>query len=286
MSSPIETGSSEDVTSINIRDDTDNSQWITTGMISDGSITAQSKYDGTNVRATKTIYYASHKLLDDLDDPTTYSWAVSDDADTVAQLANGWIDGAAEVTRVTYTKTATAEGTLSTTNDFTSLSSYIGAACDQGYVTVFMRFSDFSNVTKVQCQIGDTDSSYRYVDIDVSQPSNSWGANDIWYGLTFDLENEGHDVGTPDGGNVEWVAFVFTFADGAAKTVDLKDLYVSGVNYATTADETSYKVSGSDFDSIRQQTLVLTYEGKTIVEQYVFESENETAITKSISGGY
>jgi len=91
MSSPIETGSSEDATSINIRDDTDNSQWITTGMISDGSITAQSKYDGTNVRATKTIYYASHKLLDDLDDPTTYSWAVSDDADTVAQLANGWL---------------------------------------------------------------------------------------------------------------------------------------------------------------------------------------------------
>lgn len=284
MASPIQQSSSEDVTSINIRDGTDNGEEFCTAMLSDFTQTQWKHYDGTNLRVTKTIYYASLKLLDDLD--TVGNWVGSADEDSTAVNSNGWLDGATDVVRVTYTySTGTVTLTDATTNHG-DLSNYVGSGCDQGYVTLIQRLSDFSNVTSLQLKFGSGAGDYRSVSINGSEASNSWVSNNEYVGLIFDL-SAGSDTGTPDGTGINYIQLNWTVASGASKTIDIKDLYVVGAQYATTTDETSNQVAGSDFDGIRSQVLNNAYEGKTaLTEQYVYESETTTIFHKSRSGGY
>lgn len=284
MASPVQQSSSEDVSSLNKRWGVDNGEWLPTAMISDGTIVGETYYDGPTARITKTLYFASHKKLDAL--AAVGNWVGSADEDSTAVNTNGWMDGTAEVLRVTYTySTGTATITDATTNHG-DLSSYVGNGCTTGYVTVLMKYSDYSNVTAVQLRFGSSSSAYRAVSINGGGVSNSWIANSVWVGLIFDLST-GASTGSPLGTGVDYVQFNWTVASGTSKTIDLKDLYVVGVDYANTTDETSNKVTGSDFDNLRRQVINLVYEGKTaFTEEYVYEGEHESIISRHKSGGY
>ena len=275
MSSPILSGSSQDVKSINIRDGTNNGQTVTTGIDSAGNIIEETEYDGTSIVAVKNLYYASFKLLDDLD--TIGNWVGSGDEDSTAVNSGGWLDSTTDVLRVTYTYgTGTCTITDATTNHG-DISDYIGAGCDEGYVMIIMKYSDFSNVTALQLKIGDSSANYRYLSLSGSAVSNSWVSNDVWVGLVFDLST-GTDTGTPDGTAVDYIQLNWTVAAGTSKTIDIKDLYI--------CKEITTEISGNDFYSLRRQRIALSYEGKTVDTEYVYESENESILFWTKSGGY
>jgi hypothetical protein len=280
---PISEGSSEDITEISKRFDANNGTWITTSMLSDSSITGQTYYIDNTAEITKTLYYASFKLLDDLS--LVGNWVGSGDEDSTAVNSGGWLDETNDVLRVTYTKsTGTATITDATTN-YGDISAYIGSGCDQGYAMLIMKCSDFSNVTALQLKIGSSNANYRHLTLNGNLTSNSWTANDKFFGLIFDL-SAGTDQGTPDGTAIDYIQLNWTVAAGTSQTIDIKDLYICGAEYATVTNETANKVAGSDFNFVRRQRLVFTSESKTIDYEYCFESENESVIKEIIEGGY
>ena len=275
MASPIQQGSSQDVKSINIRDGTNNGQTITTGIDAYGNITEETEYDGSTISAVKNLYYGSFKLLDDL--ALVGNWIGSADEDSIAVNSGGWLDGTADVLTVTYTDSTHTTTITDATTSHGDISDYIGAVCDEGYVMLLVKCSDFSNIDTLQLKIGDSSANYQYVSLSGSAVSNSWTSNDNWYGLIFDL-SAGSTQGSPDGTAIDYVQLNWTTTSGTAETIDIKDLYV--------CSETTTLIAGNDLYDLRRQKLTYSYEGKIINTEYVFESEEESPKFRNKSGGY
>jgi len=268
---PMQQGSSEDIREPRIHFDAEDGYQIVTEMNSYGDVTKKEYLDGATKIVEQIEYYASFKILDAMS--VVGNWTETGDG-ALSVNTNGWLDGTTDVLRNTYTFSGGTSTIADSTTNHGDLSNWIGASCDQGYVTILADFSDFSNVTSVECRIGSSSADYRSV---ILYSGVDYTTNDRWFGLIFDL-SAGSSTGTPLGTAVDYVAFIFTIAAGTSQTIDMTSLMV--------CKENSTKISGEDFYDIRRETREFTSESKIYEYEFVYDAAAEESYYTKITGGY
>jgi len=263
--------SSENVAEIRYRFGADKGTWVTTSLDTYSNIIQVKEYSGTTLLVQKDFYYTSFKLLTSTE--AAGNWAETGDG-AVSVENNAWLDGSTEVLRNTYTYSTGSSIIADSTTNIGDVSDWVGSDCDEGYVTVWLRFSDYSNVTGVTLRIGSSSSDYRSVTVYSGESYNSYVANNVWFPIVFDLST-GSDTGTPDGSAVDYLALVFTIASGTDETVDISCFYA--------AKESTTVVAGETFYEIGRVTSAWQSEGVTNESNYGYDAdENSYVIVRSV----
>lgn len=237
-----------------------------------GNVTSYKFYDGTvspSAEITFNAYYASYKLL--VNCTSTTGWAETGDG-TLGTTANGWIDGSTTVLKDTYTYSA-GSSLVAYTTSVGNISGWIGASCNSGYVTVFMKFSDYANVSTTQLRIGSDAAAYQYVTLN---SGTDYVADDEWFALEFDL-SAGTPSGSPDGTAVDYISFYFTIVSGTTQTIEIYSLMCS--------KESTTKISGETLFNLRRYTEAYTTESKTFTHKLYYDY-NDEVYTEKVTGGY
>ncbi len=276
--------STSDITQISIINDmytgaTKNMKIITEIMNGDSNVTAIDSYgnitgvayvdnDGS-VMATETLNNASFKSIDDLTNYATNSWSAGGDG-AISVGSGNFVDGT-NTTRVVVTQSS-GTTTVTSTNNFGSLSNWIGSGFNVGFIDLIPKSDDVSNVTSIKLDIGSDSSNYRTVTLNGS--SDFWFKSDSYYtGLRFDLSS-GSTVGSPSG-NTQYIRLTITHI--GSFNLDLREL--------TAVRGSSTKISGEDFFTLYKDSYILTDSSKTIVDNLIYTS-SQVLIDNTITGGY
>ena len=266
---PLIEGGVRDVKEIASRFGATQGSYIITSM--DGDDITGIKYydDGGNLLITETYTKASCKSL--YTTAVVTNWDVSGDVSGSSITALGWIDGATSVLTATYTDSTHAGLIYDDTTDNGDISAYIGADYDEGYLTCFMKFSDFTNITSIEARIGSDSGSYQSVTLNSSV---AYMSDDDWYYMVFDLST-GSSVSGPTGSNA-YIAFNFVSAAGTAQTVDIHSIMMA---------KEGATISGETFRDIFKSTQLFTVESKTITSFYALDN-TQTIFGTVVSAGY
>jgi hypothetical protein len=265
----MQEGSSEDIREVRIHLDAENSVDTVYAYNTYGDITQSITYDGSSIIRQVDVYYASYKLLSDMEDVD--NWVETGDG-ALSDNTGGFPDGT-DTLRNTYTFSGGTSSVADSTTNHGDLSNWIGASCNTGYVSLFAKFSDYTNVTSVELRIGSSSVDYRSVTV---YSGIDYTTNNKFFPLDFGLSG-GSATGTPNGAAVDYVALVFTIASGASQTIDMRALMVS--------KENATKITGENFYNIRRQVETWTSESKNY-SYILFYDESENIQGKLLGGAY
>jgi len=265
----MQQGDSEDIRQVRIHLDAENSIDTVYSYDTYGNITQSITYDGTSIIKQVDVYYASYKLLSDMEDVD--NWVETGDG-VLSDNIGGFPDGT-DTLRNTYTYSGGTSKVEDTTTNHGDISAFIGSNCDNGYVSAFISFSDFTNVTSVELRIGSSSADYRSVTL---YSGTDYNANNKFFPLEFDLSS-GSTTGTPAGTAVDYVGLIYTIASGTSQTIDMRALMVY--------EESSTTIAGQDFFNIRRQDETWSAESKTY-SYIIFYDEDENIHGRKLNGGY
>lgn len=264
---PMQQSSPEDIREVRIHLDAESSLSTAYSQNAAGEISQSKTYDGSTLIKQIDTYYASYILIN----ATNVASDWTEDGD--GALTTTTFENGSTAIRNTYTFSA-GYSNISCATNLGDISSWIGSSCDEGYLSFFVRMSDYTNVTSIELRIGSSTADYRSVTL---YSGIDYVANNLYFPLEFNLAN-GSDVGTPNGAAVDFVALRLNVAAGTSQTFDYYHILACMENSSNIASEIFY--------DLHRQTETYSSESKTYEYTVAYDSSNNIFSKPKLTGAY